>query len=154
MNDDNATTHDGRTGRPNSAAFVAARALARAAEDRERDAQRGGADAEEVARLHAEWLNLAGDALAMLDADRRGAADNEADDRLAAALAAPLEHAVALAVATLRMHGPMTAAELEARRLRGLSHNAVRPVLREARERGLAESMRNGRRVEWFSKDR
>jgi len=61
----------------------------------------------------------------------------------------PMADAIDRAVRLLLDQGPMSAVDIEARRLPGLSHNAVRPVLREATARGLVEKIQLGKRVVW-----
>src|SRR3954452_9337499 len=69
--------------------------------------------------------------------------------RLDEQLSKPMEDNIQRALWALKKYGPMTATDLSAHRLPGLSHNYVRPVLDLARSRGLVERQQAGRRVIW-----
>lgn len=64
-------------------------------------------------------------------------------------LSKPMEDNIKLALWALTKYGPMTATEISAHRLPGLSHNYVRPVLQLAQSRGLVERNQAGRHVVW-----
>ena len=133
-----------------SEAVVKARSLAWAAEARWRELRRSGASAEEVDAADAEYMRLANVAVGILEDEKEV---DEEEARLAkrdAALAAPFEAKVRLAVDTLRAYGPMTATDMSGRRLKGLSNNYVRPVLQEAERRGLVERTQSGHKALWM----
>jgi len=146
---------DEQTGRPLSVEFVDARVRAHQADRRHfelNQALRSGDSAvtqQQVDDAHEHWLALANDALRILEEDRGEREREVVREKNEAALSAPWEETLQRALDTLRRKGPMTAAEIEALRLKGLSHNAVRPALQELERRGLVDRVRNGRRAEW-----
>lgn len=79
------------------------------------------------------------------EATRQERAEKREVERLAEQEEATLQR-ILLA---LRHRGPLTGGELEALRIRGASHNLLRPVLRVGVQRGLVKSQRDGRRVLW-----
>jgi hypothetical protein len=148
---------DEKTGRPFSSEFMAM--CERVAEQDGRHkallaaTARGdeGVTPKMVAEAEALFWELANEGAGILQADRGEAEQADTIQRTEEVIAAPESAAVALAVSTLLKRGPMTAGEIEALRLPGLSHNAVRPILRIARERGLVERRQSGRRVLWVA---
>lgn len=85
----------------------------------------------QLPEVEAEHERLLTESFATLEADRERYWDGLSTARESRALAAPLEAAIARALHALRDRGPLTASEIEAMRLPGLSKNAVRPVLRK-----------------------
>lgn len=132
-----------------SVAFIEARSKVWKQNELVWDLRRSGASEEEIDAADAEWRSLAEIAVDILDSDREQVALDEQEARREQALAEPFEAKVKLAVATLRLHGPMTATDMSGRGLKGLSNNYIRPVLQEAQRRGLVERVQSGRRVLW-----
>lgn len=125
-------------------------AVARVTELRAAGADRWDIDAAQERHSAAleRWFQAA---LADQEAFAKERRETEAVAREQAALTAREDSTVQRVVDLLRERGPLTGGEIEALRRPGLSHNAVRPILRLAVERGLVRRVQDGRRVVWVA---
>lgn len=143
------------TGRPYSSGFLAARAFAMEAQQAAAALTSRRLDGDQTVtreiedEAEREAFRLAAVAHGILEADRETIRSDSRRRAVEEAIAEPFEAALQAAVDVLRARGPMTGAEIEAMRIPGLSHNVLRPVLREGVERGIVQKDRSGRRVIW-----
>lgn len=163
-------THDAATGEPFSGAFVAARARALELQEAasrlhvaalaEKAADPWAPPSATLAAAEKAAQDAVDEAYNLMLDDRervRRAAENAAAvDRQARALERERERlaeqenaTLARILLALRDRGPLTGGELEALRIRGASHNLLRPILRVGVERGLIRKRQDGRRVLW-----
>lgn len=153
-------THDTETGEALSGAFLTAR---QRAHELSRSANRlradGGAqEAVAAARVEARAAEDAAFEQMLADRERFHDAARAADlikrekraEALELEVLAERENATLQRILlVLRDRGPQTGGELEAMRLKGCSHNLLRPMLRRGVELGLIRRRQDGRRVLW-----